>query len=397
MTLRGKNLTDLVAADFDGLVVEGVDESTHLDYKEALIGGGSDDRKKFLADICAFANAQGGDLVLGVRQTSDAKAGAVVPLSFDVDAEILRLENIISTGLDPKLFGVRVRAVPYGSGHVIVLRVPKSVSGVHRSCGDQHFYVRESRSNRQLDVPALKVRIEGELLRHTRLEEFVAQRYADIMTDNLPLPMMPGPKAVLHIFQNLTGFGEGQLDVTTVSEVSQFPVPTRPSGSDCRMTFEGPMHHSAIVNGRIRAFSLVHHVGVVEAAWKVADAGSEEMFISAEAIENYVVQFVRDAVARTTDTLGMSAPFVLRLALVGAAQGTIKSERHGRFHYDDAPLAKVRRSALVLPDVLIDKWPTTELAEMLRPTFDRLWQTSGYPRSSMYEMRGGRLQWSGKY
>jgi hypothetical protein len=397
MNLRTKNISDLVAADIDSLVANRVEEGSQLDFKSALVGGTNDDKKKFLADICAFANAQGGDLVLGVQEDSIGAAGEVIPLTFNPDVEIRRLESIISDGLDPKVFGVRMEAIPYEHGHVLVVRVPKSVRGTHRSRADQHFYVRESRSNRQLDVPAIRMRLEGEMTRHTRLEEFLAQRYAAVISNSLPVPMVPGPKVVVHIFQSLQGFGEEQLDVSAISDVAAFPVPTRPSGRDFRMAFDGPLYHSPLVDGRIRAFSLAHHVGVLEAVWKAGDAEPKPVLVSAESIEHHVLRFLTDALPAAVERLGFAPPFVIRVAVVGGEEAIIKSQNHHAYNYDpDMHLSQVGRSALVLPDVLLPTWPIENLPEHFRVCFDRLWQTSGYRRSSGYQLKNGVMVWQGQ-
>lgn len=396
MNLRTKGLGDLVAADIDSLVANQVEEGVQLDFKSALVGGANDDKKKFLADICAFANAQGGDLVLGVQEDSIGAAGEVIPLTFNPDAEIRRLESIISDGLDPKVFGVRMEAIPYEHGHILIIRVPKSVRGTHRSRADQHFYVRESRSNRQLDVPAIRMRLEGEMTRYTRLEEFLAQRYAAVIGDLLPIPMTPGPKAIVHVFRSLQGFGEEQLDTSAIADVSGFPVPTRPSGRYFRMTFDGPMFHSPIIDGRIRSFSLAHHVGVLEAVWHAGESDPTSPLVSPEALEHTVLRFMTDALPAALERLAFSPPFIVRVALVGADGAVIKSDNHIASHYDrDMHFAKVGRSALVLPDILLPGWPVDNLAEYFRPSFDRLWQTSGYVRSSGYQMRNGGMAWQG--
>jgi hypothetical protein len=392
MTLRSTSLADLNAADFDGLVQHAAEEGTHLDFKRALVGGTSDDRKKFLADVCSFANAHGGDLVLGIQENDEGGAIAVTPLAFNPDMEILRLENMISDGLDPKLFGVRIRAVPHGIGHVLVIRVPKSVSGTHRSKADQHFYVRQSRSNRQLDVPAIRTRFEGELTRQTRLEEYLAQRYTALLSDSTALPMMPGPKGVVHIFPALRGFDDAQFDVSTVADVGNFPVPTRPGGLDCRMSYEGPMHHSPVANGRIRAFSLVHHLGIVEGVWKVADPLGADTVIAAEQTERYILDFVADAVQIMRQRLAVELPLLVRIALVDGAEAIIRPTNQAQFAADrDLLLSRVGRAALVLPDVLIAEWPVLNPDVLFLPTFDRLWQTSGHARSFTYRYQDG--QW----
>jgi hypothetical protein len=198
-----KSINEIQAADIDRLVANAVEEGSQLDYKQALVRGSRDDKKEFIADVCAFANTRGGDLVYGIEQNDAGIAHAVIPLNFNPDEETLRLENLITDCIEPKLFGVRIAAIQHGAGRVLVVRVPHSVQGIHRSKLDQHFWVRESKSKRFLDLPAIVSRIEGQLGRQEKLEAFLAERYAAALTGRLPLPMRPGPKAMVHIIPTI--------------------------------------------------------------------------------------------------------------------------------------------------------------------------------------------------
>jgi len=93
MTWRNKNLADIEATDFDSLVQDGIEEGTHLDFKRILVSATNEDRKRFLADICAFANAHGGDLVFGIQENDEGVALAVTALEFNPDHEILLGEH----------------------------------------------------------------------------------------------------------------------------------------------------------------------------------------------------------------------------------------------------------------------------------------------------------------
>jgi hypothetical protein len=47
--------------------LSGVMESRSLDFKAERIGGSDGDKREFVADVCAFANASGG--AIGFRRT----------------------------------------------------------------------------------------------------------------------------------------------------------------------------------------------------------------------------------------------------------------------------------------------------------------------------------------
>jgi len=62
-----KPLTDLRIEDVVALKTNGVAESRVLDFKSAPVGNSDRNRKEFLADVTAFANASGGDIVFGIK------------------------------------------------------------------------------------------------------------------------------------------------------------------------------------------------------------------------------------------------------------------------------------------------------------------------------------------
>ena len=55
----------------NALIDDCVREDKTLDYKEKLEINSDNQKKEFLADITAFANSSGGDLVIGIREKKD--------------------------------------------------------------------------------------------------------------------------------------------------------------------------------------------------------------------------------------------------------------------------------------------------------------------------------------
>lgn len=65
-----RRLSDLGRDDIEQLIQESVSESRTLDYKEELPGNSDQQKKDFLADVSAFANTRGGDLIFGVPRSA---------------------------------------------------------------------------------------------------------------------------------------------------------------------------------------------------------------------------------------------------------------------------------------------------------------------------------------
>jgi Schlafen, AlbA_2 len=106
------------AALLDSLVRDGVEERRRLEYKRALPGGTDDEKKEFLADTSSFANAAGGDLIYGVSAKRDEQGvatgepDALIGLpEKNLDAECLRLQDILNAGIRPRLVGVVLQIV----------------------------------------------------------------------------------------------------------------------------------------------------------------------------------------------------------------------------------------------------------------------------------------------
>jgi predicted HTH transcriptional regulator len=121
-----KALDALGPADLASLVSNGVPEGRSLDYKEQPPGRTDEAHRDFLADVASFANTLGGHMLFGIsEQRANGQAtgipAALVGLSCNIGAEALRLESTIRDGIEPRIHGIRFRAVPAGTpGDVLV-------------------------------------------------------------------------------------------------------------------------------------------------------------------------------------------------------------------------------------------------------------------------------------
>ena len=118
-----KPIDDILIADLQALVDDGVRENKTIEYKRELPGNADSDKVRFLAAVSSFANTSGGDLIIGmVAEDGEPTAvpGADVP---NLDAATLRLDHIIANGLELRLPHVDIRDIPTEGGrHAIVVR-----------------------------------------------------------------------------------------------------------------------------------------------------------------------------------------------------------------------------------------------------------------------------------
>jgi len=88
-------------ASLNALIAGVAAESRSIDYKRETYGNTHSAYSEFLADISSFANTSGGDVVLGMDATNGVPT-AITPLPMPMEAEILRLEQVAQSGLQPR-------------------------------------------------------------------------------------------------------------------------------------------------------------------------------------------------------------------------------------------------------------------------------------------------------
>lgn len=133
-----KPLDKLEYGDIERLKLNKICESQILDYKGELL---EDD--KLLRQISAFANTQGGFLILGIRESG--KGGYPEEISGIDKSEINKekMEQIILGNIQPRL-GVKIRSIDHQdpSKAIVVIQIPNSYLKPHMHSNSSRFYKR---------------------------------------------------------------------------------------------------------------------------------------------------------------------------------------------------------------------------------------------------------------
>lgn len=372
-------LTEVTHEHLQQLVTDGASEGPHLDFKRELpTNWDSSAKANFIHDVIAFANAGGGDLVYGVDEDVDARAREVVPQRFDsVDMEVRRLQDFMLNSVEPRIQGAQVQAVSVGDGHVVVVRVPQSWAGPHRSKVNFHFYVRDGLRNRQLDVPEIRALFLRSDSQAQRMRDFRSDRLAKILTGQTPVPMGSGPKLIVHAISTqaaqgalsldpLVYFGQGR-DIPRLGDTLA-SIKLNLDGASSGTTEEGYTQH----------FRQGYFEGLVSLVPRLPNEAAE--ILAGTAYERDVIRFL-GSVRGEFERYGVSTEIVVFLSLTSAH--SVKMA--GPSEYGPGwghSLKQFDRRDVLLPDVLIESG--ISIGRGVRPAFDLMSQAAGYLGSPNY-------------
>ena len=117
MNIFGKPLDNVEENDLNDLIKCSVRESKILDYKLKCELSTGDKKKEFLYDVSSFANTDGGVIIYGIKDKQKNKKNTGEPEEIvgignvNFDQEQTRIENIIRTGIEPKIIGIKFKDV----------------------------------------------------------------------------------------------------------------------------------------------------------------------------------------------------------------------------------------------------------------------------------------------
>jgi hypothetical protein len=260
-----KRLDEITEADLNGLFKAAVPEQRTIDYKREIQELNDRGRKELLADVSSFANTAGGDLIFGMTERKGVPTGIPGIALPDPDQQILRLDGIIRSGLNPRIRHTS-RAVNLASGqYVLIIRSEQRWYGPHRVIfkGDRRFYARTSNGKYELDVTELRNAFLFSNTVTDRISAFRSERVIALENGRSIIPLPDGPVLALHVMP-VESFASGRsFAATGLSAVNLRPMGRLYSGVSARINFEGII---GVPHGDLpRAYTQVHRNGVIEA------------------------------------------------------------------------------------------------------------------------------------
>ena len=380
------DVADTTQEDLQQLVITKAQENMHLEFKRELPTNWDNKTKnEFLADITAFANATGGDLIYGIDEGDEGEALELMFQVLDAEVEERRLADIFLHNIEPRMPGVQIHTVPLAkdgqTGLAVVIRVPQSWDGPHRVNVSKQFYIREGRRKRELNVPEIRglfLRSENQT---QRLRDFRTERLGKILINDLPCKLAQGAVVVLHVVPLQSALGLVQVNPAQYGPYRRLPV-LASTATQSFINLDGLLCIRGINQPTTHGYTQLFRNGIFETVcvWAPTEAGKKAN-MPCETYEAQIIKFVTD-VQGELQFLGVSGDVSIFLSVLRANELKLGIP----FEFLDGPSGDFDRKELILPDIVIDQGGN--VGQKLRPVFDYLWQCAGYDGSKNYDNAG---------
>jgi Putative DNA-binding domain len=364
-------------------------ETVTIEYKRETYGGNDDARAEFLADVSSFANTSGGDLVIGI----DAKDGvpiAFTPLTGNVDAEMLRLDQMAQTGLEPRIQKLQTCAVQIDGGSVLIIRATRSYNAPHRVIfkGKNRFWARSSARKYEPNVDELRAIFTLAPQLAERMRDFRLERIARIAAGDTPVPLLDEGSLVLHVvpFSAFDLRPPFSLQ-TAVGLRNKFCPMGVSSAQDSRINFDGflTLRPSGPNATKQRAYVQVFRTGAIEAVAAPVVHGQDH--INSQTLDAIIVKYTR-VYADLLHDCGAEPPLAVMVSLIGVKGRTLVAAF--RTGYNDREHAVIDRDQLHCAEVILEEVPSgdPDCAKKLRQTLDQLANAAGRSGSASFDQSG---------
>ena len=177
MIFDGKPVQAISADDLRRLVAEAVEEDRNLEYKERPYTSNAHDRAELAKDVTAFLNADGGYLIIGVREDGNGRAAGFANVGEPEGVRRSIIDRCL-TRIDPRPPRLDIGAKDVDGATVLIVRVPESDQKPHCARPDaehHYFWRRYEDGNKLMTTAEIRECLEGD-----RVERALAELHAEV-------------------------------------------------------------------------------------------------------------------------------------------------------------------------------------------------------------------------
>jgi hypothetical protein len=388
MIWEGKRLSDVNEDDLRKLLESGVEEHKHLDYKAELYSNNDAGQKDFLIDICAFANAEGGILLLGVPEMRESlggqPTGAPDPSKLEgiespnPESVLLGYDSRVVTGIEERL-ALESSAIKLGNGkYVFAIRVPNSLNKPHcvRRDDRRYFPSRRDRHIYYMEVQEIKELVMRIASRQEQAEQLLKEAFKEIRPQtDLPYLII----GTIPVF--CASFLVDLKDQKILDAMRRFDLVDDATYGNCSFSFEGLERRAGVHDAvaQLRRTGLVRYSQQIKG--HVVDGVRAFYPVS---VDIQLRKFV-NKVSVLYRVAGLSGPFLLGMLLNTA------SPVKGLYPDSVVPQATVFRGAIQpglhsFPTMVV--YDLSDADSIIRPFCDQVHQGFGEQSSPKFDSDG---------
>ena len=202
------NMKNIKKADLQALIDNQVFENRELEYKDYSFEGGKlpdKQRDKFMKEIAAFANTNGGTIIIGMQEDENRLptklSGAGMGLG-DFDGWLSSFKQMVLSRIRPHLHGIECVPVVLEDNNIaIVISIPKSYARPHSfwDGNKDEFFMRHVNGIMYMDIDDLRKEFLYTSGLQDKIKEFKRERISLILANECVGDLGNLAKLVIHI------------------------------------------------------------------------------------------------------------------------------------------------------------------------------------------------------
>lgn len=385
MPITRTNFDDVDEADLVELLEVGVPEGLMVEYKRDVYGNSDAEKNEALKDISSFANSSGGHLIIGIAEADGVPTELGGLPGIDLDAEVLRLENLLRDGIEPRIVGVRIRRISLATGEsALILRIPRSWNPPHRVTARNvnRFYVRHSAGVHETSIEELRHLFLASADIEDRIRAFRADRLQRVAANQGGVPIANEGRLILHIVPFAAFSGGPTVAPQDAYDLRQYFEPIGAAASIPRYNFEGFINIRG--GDECHGYTQVFRNGTIEGTKSsvVRERNGTRLIPSGSFGDSIITALT--AYTEGLRELGIPAPFAVLLTLTGVEGAVLGLVGQYLEEMEPIPYDELR-----LPEISIQEFGTVaDYQSAMRPAFDALWNAIGFPQCTLYDDNG---------
>ena len=385
MQIHQKPIDSITKDDIEYLIKNQIPEGYNLEYKESI----SENRDKFLESTTAFANADGGILIIGIREVKNNETDEKVEryeicgLMEDIDELICKMENWLRDHVQDRLLGYQIVPIKLdGNKTIILIKIEKSLNPPHmvKVSKNQRFYIRNSAGKHEMDIHEIRASVLSGYYYEEKALEFIELRQMKLEFNKgvLPLSSRSG-LLVIHLIPIMSLKDRFLYPSKALSENNGNLEPLTSYNYSKLYNIHGYVNYS-IDDASKKVISYVQFFrnGSIEAVDCFGDQLIIKKSIPVHEIQNKLSDRIYKYL-KCQAQIGVQPPILLQVALIGVRDYMTSSNSMASTPFKN----QIFEDNINLQDITINEYPVdkNEFEKLLVPVSDSLWNATGYDGS----------------
>lgn len=254
------------------LIDNNVFENKELEYKDYTFTDGrmpDKNKEKFMKEIAAFANTNGGTIIVGMQEDDNRLptnlSGAGLSLK-DFDNWLSSFRQLVLSRIRPHLHGVECIPIELSDTNIaIVISIPKSYSRPHSfwDGNKDEFFMRYANGITYMDIDDLRKGFLYSNNLQDQIRQFRRDRLSMILANECVGNLGTDAKLVFHIIPEWSFELGNSISLKSVAGNSNFR-PFSGSGWNYRYNADGYCIYSATNENILKTYTQIFHNGIIE-------------------------------------------------------------------------------------------------------------------------------------